>query len=147
MEPRFAALAALMTLSACGHTDDAGVKDDPRAESERSGLALAGQRGKEIAVIPFDGSCRYFESGYSEPLMVSFGGGGRMIAWHPSSSWEGKDVIVTSIHGETVAQFSAPRGFFLGALNENARRLSFRGAAATDQTAGLRWTNLDMTAG
>lgn len=140
-------LAAIAGLAGCGLSDDASTRANLRVESARQGLALVGTRGKLIAVVPFDGPERYFESELGNPLTVAFGRGGRMVAWYGASVWNAEDLIVTSINGDVVAKARAPaRGFLPGALNEDSGLLQFVGSMPdTRRSGGLYWASLDLS--
>lgn len=141
-----AAAAAIVALSACGIVHDRSVRDDLREESARVGLALVEARSERIAVIPFDGTTRYYKAGYSQPLTAAFGRNGTLVAWHRSSIWGPTELIVTSISGRVVTRALSPTpDFYPGAITEEAGLLEFWGTMPRNHRAGLYWAALDLS--
>jgi len=134
-------LAAFLCLSGCS-TDDAALKEELRAESERSGLALI-----EIfsmrwnVVVPFDSPERYFRLGDNETMMSVFGREGRQLSIYQFDKFE-----VTTVGGVTASSAVPPRGFFPMGLSERASRVAYNGPCPSKTSRpALCWAPFDLS--
>lgn len=140
-------IAAMLTLSACGRPDDAGLRDELRHESATIGLALAQAIAGDIVVIPFDSPAKYFQAEFRFPISAFGKGGDTVVWWSPRNFWDFRgEFVVDSTSGKKVAEGHPPlSGFHPVALNESAGRLAFWCGPQGKTPGGLYWASFDFS--
>ncbi len=149
-----AALIVLLRSSVLIALDDAGLRRDLAEESRMVGLALVGSVGNRITVISFDGGRRRFRSQRDEPLVLTFGKDGEMVAWFESPIFERPRLTIERISGEVVVERTLKFGdTFPLALSERGRRVAFwldsqgRGLPLPPRETDLCWRSFDDKSG
>jgi hypothetical protein len=135
------ALACL--LASCATSHGAGLTTELRDESQENGLALVSASGRQLDLIPFDGSEKFLDPPYRSAI-AAFGKDGQTVLW-----WFKKDFL--DLHGEYVIQSTDGRelargippvaGFHPLKLSEASRRMAF----ISNPENSLGWASFDFS--
>lgn len=129
-----------LVLLGCGR-DSSELRRELSRESAKNGLAVA-EIGQWIAVLPFDGPQRYFESKYGYNGAYVGKAGTIFVWWSPFAPF----VLERVEDGAVISERKLPYGVSLQAVDENADRLTFYvGGTEREPTISLRWASLDFS--